>query len=416
MTGELGERTVTDERGRFIESPGAAHILERLAARRSDIAREICAYVQEAVPDRVDRGEDAAYQAGLLAAVEALLDYALEGIKHGPGYSASLPTEAMDQARRAARIGVGATVVLRRYVAGHRRLGELIVEEAEHAGLNGDNFALHALRQTQDVLLERLVAAIECEYDREHDHMAVSEQQRSGIVRALVRGEAASAAELAALGYEIASAWHIGLVIAGPGVEAALRCLESTPGFNATLAVSAGHGIFWVWLGVFSAEMPSVERVEAFLAEVCDISAAIGGPGHSMTGWLQTHREASAALLAVRGPRRLVRYSDKPLLIAALENETLRVWLEGFLAPLRRRPDGETLMRTMRAYIDAECNRSSAAAILKQEVRRQAIGDRLRTTERLLKRPIRTCLAELDAALCLEDMAAIGEPGHRTTL
>jgi DNA-binding PucR family transcriptional regulator len=99
-----------------------------------------------------------------------------------------------------------------------------------------------------------------------------------------------------------------------------------------------------------------------------------------------------------------VRYAESPLLVAALENETLATWLGEFLAPIRARPDGEDLLKTLRAYIDAECSRSSAAPVAK--VRRQTVGDRLRLAEKLLGCPLRTCLAELDVALRLADLSS----------
>jgi hypothetical protein len=96
-------------------------------------------------------------------------------------------------------------------------------------------------------------------------------------------------------------------------------------------------------------------------------------------------------------------YADRPLLAAVLESESLQASLWEFLAPLRSRPDGGAgLIRTLRAYLDAECNSSSAASALK--VRRQTVGNRLRLAEQLLERPLRSCLGELDVALRLADL------------
>jgi hypothetical protein len=98
-------------------------------------------------------------------------------------------------------------------------------------------------------------------------------------------------------------------------------------------------------------------------------------------------------------------HAARPLLAAALEDEALGASLVDFLAPLRSRPDGgAALLRTLRAYLDAECNGSSAASALK--VRRQTVGNRLRLVEHLLDRPLRSCLAELDVALRLVDLSA----------
>jgi hypothetical protein len=105
------------------------------------------------------------------------------------------------------------------------------------------------------------------------------------------------------------------------------------------------------------------------------------------------------------GSVKVTGHADRPLLAAALESESLQASLREFLAPLRRRPDGgAVLLRTLRAYLDAECNSSSAASALK--VRRQTVGNRLRLAEQLLGRPLRSCLGELDVALRLAVLAS----------
>jgi len=60
------------------------------------------------------------------------------------------------------------------------------------------------------------------------------------------------------------------------------------------------------------------------------------------------------------------------------------------------------LRRTLRALIDAECNRRAAAAAL--DIDRHTVESRLRTAERLLGRTLHTCLPELDIALHLEEL------------
>jgi DNA-binding PucR family transcriptional regulator len=78
-------------------------------------------------------------------------------------------------------------------------------------------------------------------------------------------------------------------------------------------------------------------------------------------------------------------------------------WLKDFLAPLRSYKDGGVgLLQTLRALIDAECNRRAAATAL--DIDRHTVESRLRTAEELLGRTLLTCLPELDIALRLEEL------------
>jgi DNA-binding PucR family transcriptional regulator len=130
---------------------------------------------------------------------------------------------------------------------------------------------------------------------------------------------------------------------------------------------------------------------------------AIGEPGRGIDGWRLTHYQAQEALgIAARKPEKFARYADDPLLAAALQHDRLARWLKGFLSPLDSRGDGPKLRQTLRAYIDAECNATSAAPLLK--ISRHTVESHVRAAEELLDRPLRTCLAELDVALRLEEL------------
>jgi DNA-binding PucR family transcriptional regulator len=371
-----------------------------LRLRLPEIVQAIYAHIQEAVTDPVG-GQDPTYQNGVLAAVAAVLDYCLEAIEHGPGWSGPIPPEAADQARRAARSGVSLGTVIRRYVAAHSRLGDFVAEEAEHIGLSGNGTALQHLRRTQEALLERLTATIAQEYDDEGEHMARQPaERRTEIVRRLLAEEPVDPVDLADLGYELDASWHLGVIATGAGIRDDLRRLKANLGCE-VLPVPCDGDTTCAWLGA-SRKLNLVEA-ERLLAVNQAATFALGGLGKGLDGWRQTHLEARGALLRARHqPEKVVRYADEPLLSAVLENDTLATWLREFLRPLRDRPDGAELLHTLRAYIDTECNRSSAAAVL--NVRRQTVGSRLHVAEDLLGRPLRTCLAELDTALHLTDL------------
>lgn len=362
-------------------------------------------HIQESVPDP-NSGQDPTYQAGLLRAVNDVLDYCLEAMEGGLGWSGPIPSEARAQARRAAAAGVSLGTVLRRYVAGHSRLGKFVEEEAEHIGLSTNGSALHHLRRAQELLLERLTEAIEQEYVQECERIACpSELRRTEIVKRLLAGEPVQSDELTEIDYELNTSWHVGVIATGDWVETALRRAKAELVCD-LLPASGDDGTTWAWFGLSkSLDITNVERALSTNGYAGG-PIAIGGVGRGPAGWRQTHREAQGAWLrALHRPDSVVRYADGPLLAAALESETLATWLIELLTPIQSRPDrGVALLETLRAYLDAECNCSCAASALK--VRRQTVGDRLRQAETLLGRPLRSCLAELDVALRLVDLAS----------
>jgi len=385
-----------------------AGIIERLEARCSEIEQAIYVRIQDAVPDPIS-GNDPEYQAGVHAAVTAVVGYSLEGIKHGPERSGPIPAAAVAQARRAARTGVSLGTILRRYVAGHGRLGEFIAEEAEHSGLSSGP-ALQHLHRTQETLLEHLTATIEHEYNQELS-AGFPEQRRAELVWRLLAGEPV---DPAGLDYELHASWHLGVVATGAGAEAALRSLK-TGLSRQFLCVPCGEETVSAWLGGRRLAVKDIERL--FPAKgTADVSLAIGEPGRGIDGWRLTHHQAQAAFgVLLCKSKRLTRYADCRLLAAALQNDTLtRSLKERYLTPLGSQVDGGAkLRRTLRAYINAECNATSAATPL--EVGRHAVEKRLRTAEELLGCPLRTCLAELDVALRLEELDEFAAPDDLPT-
>ena len=138
------------------------------------------------------------------------------------------------------------------------------------------------------------------------------------------------------------------------------------------------------------------------------VSFALGEPARGLDGWRLTHQQAQAALaVALRRPRRCTRYIDVALLATALKDQALAgALIEVYLAPLdRQRDGGVVLRRTLRAYLAAGRNVSSAAAAL--GVTRSTVESRLHTVEQSLGRLLPACLAELEVALGLEDL---GDP------
>jgi hypothetical protein len=390
--GDLG-CDVADSLGRV-----PARMVAPLRASRADIVQAIYARIQEAVPESV-ASQDPVYLTGVLDTIAAVLDYALDAIEHGPDQAGPIPEEAVAQARRAARAGVGLGTVLRRYFVAHSCLGEFIAQEARGVDASSEGVALRHLRKTQEALLERLIAAIEQEYDGECRLLERSSIERTTeIVHRLLADRPVDPAQIEELDYEIASSWHLAVISVGGELRSDLWRIKADLDCE-ILTVPGGEDTTWIWFG--AARKVEVADIQRIFDTDDKRSIAFGGEGMGMIGWRQTHREARSALLGAQlHSEGVARYADEPLLFAVLENQTVRAWLRDFLAPLRSASDGgKKLLKTLRAYLDAECNSSSAAAAL--GVRRQTVGTRLRAAEVLLDRPIHECLAELDVALNL---------------
>lgn len=377
-----------------------AEVLARLQLCRGEIVAAICAHIRDAVPDpTVDR--DTQYQLRLLLTVEALVGYSLEVIERLDACW-PIPLAVLEQARYVARIGMSLGVVLRRYQAGYHELIEIIADEAEQIGYSAGRARRH-LTQLYNPLIERITTAVEDEYLQEHKRMErACAQHRLEIVRRLL---VAQPVELAELGYELHSRWHLGLVATGTGAPEVLQQLKSRLGCE-LFTVPCGE-LVWAWLG--TERKLSVAELERLIDANgrTDFWLAVGEPGRGIDGWRETHQQALLALPSVRGdPRqKLVSYADSPhRLAAALQGGTLaRSFERKYLAPLASQRDGGVRLRqTLRAYIDLSCNVSSVSSSLK--LGRHTVERHLRTVETLIGSRLAACLTELDLALRLHEI------------
>lgn len=355
--------------------------------------------IRDAIPHPAGN-ENPDYEAGLLEAIAAIVNYSFDAIEHGPEWSGQIPPAAIAQARRAARVGVGVGTVQRRYFAGHRELGTFVSQEIERNGLSNNGQVIHHLRTTQEALLEHLTAAIEREYSQEQELIAGS--HRCAVVEKLLSGEQPDPAELTELEYEIDTAWHIGLIASGAGADQIVRTLRER--YTRRLLCVTLNGRVWAWLSVQNARTDEVDHLST--NGDGEMLLAVGEPGRGLDGWRLTHNQARAAFaIALRKPCNIARYAENRLLAAALQNDTLTSSLtQKYLLPLRGQTDGGTkLRRTLRTYIELECNATSASHRLK--VGRHTVESHVHTVEQLIGCSIRECLPELDVALRLEELS-----------
>lgn len=373
-----------------------AELVQRLRTRSAEIEDAIFNRVRAlALPAE---SEDPEYRAGLRATVAESVDYALTGIERGEESTEAIPPAAAAQARRAARSGVGLDTVLRRYAAGDRLVGEIIMDEAGRF----PNEALRQVLRTQSPHVDRLMASVASEYMAELELMRRSPTQRvAERVKRLLAGDAPFDAE--GLDYEF-EVWHLGLVVTGARADVAARTLAAGVNREA-LVVRRGDDSAWAWLG--GREPLEVSEVQRYLAAgvLGDVTLAAGEPRWGVDGWRLTHHEAQAAYqVALRRPQPLTQASSVILLAAVLRDEALAKSLrETYLVPLDEQGDsGLVLRETLRAYFAAGFNAATAAAAL--EIDRHTVQRRLRKVEEALGRLLPSCHAELEVALSLEEL------------
>lgn len=377
----------------------------QLRLRHEEIEQTLLVYVRETVPDRIG-DMDVEYALGLRAAVAAAIEYALTGIEQGEEWLAPIPLEALLQARRAVRGGVGLDTVLRRYIAGYTLLEDFVMDAVEALDV-GDAATVRRLRRAQATLLDRLMSAVADEYCAEQERGRRSSVQRLGErVQRLLVGEAIDLSELR---YEL-DAWHLGVIAVGDNAEQALRGMAAQIG-RAILAVPRGEKTVWAWLGD-RRKLAIADLATVLLAKLPpDVTLAIGEPAHGLNGFRLTHRQAEAAhLVAQRRPRSLTRYADVALLAFALRDEALaRSLVDIYLAPLDDPRKGYPVLRnTVRAYLAAERNATSTAAAL--GVARHTVESRIRKVEEQLGRLLPACMAEIEVALRLEELGCFVSP------
>jgi AcrR family transcriptional regulator len=154
-------------------------LVRRLRARRAEIDEAIFARISDQWFDRTG-SEDPEYVAGLRAAGVAALDYVLVGIERLGESLEPVPVAALEQARRAARTGVGLETVLRRYLAGYSVLASFVVQEAERAeqDLIPPTHGLREMLAEMSALVDRLITAVSRAYGEEIEGTGSSPARR----------------------------------------------------------------------------------------------------------------------------------------------------------------------------------------------------------------------------------------------
>jgi hypothetical protein len=374
-------------------------LISRMAEKRSELEASVLNRVY-GISDAPEPAEGE-YAEGLREAVRSALDHGYLVIERGPDRELPpVPPQLVVQARLAARSNVSLDLVLRRYLAGHTLFSDLLLAEGEAAQVPRSE--LKRLFRALASSLDRLLATVSGEYMRELSAYSKSNEERSTkLVEALLAGELLDPIDLR---YDI-NGWNLGLVASSPSVAAIVNPLAKTLD-RSTLQLDRGAGTLWVWLGGRRPFEPEEqEQIFERLQSLTLAPTGIGEPAQGLAGWRLTHRQALATMaLARRSKTPVLRYAEAPLLAFALQDDLLATSLRAlFLAPLEQERDsGVTAKQTLRAYLAASGNASSAAAAL--GVSRQTISSRLAMIEERLGRPLDSAWAEIATALRLDEI------------
>ncbi len=368
-----------------------AEIAAALAVMRPEIERnanDAIGRVEPSLPGDSQRE----YEHGIARAVQGVLDYVLAALAAGSTAVEPVPLVALDQARRAARMGVGLDTVLRRYAAGDRALRRAIAAELD----GRDESVADDVHTLADEAVDQAMGAAAAEFDAEIARLSEMADPRLILAIGLLQEEI-NATEID--GY-VLDRWHIGVVTESAVPKVGLLRLADSLGAQ-PLVVDSRRGQRWAWIG--KREPLSVAGVEATLMEIFQHRAAfgVGEPRRGLSGWRLTHTEArSAAELPNDGSRPVTRLREHILEAAVLGNQAFAESLIAtYIEPLEKEASkpAADLRRTVRAYLRSGQNANSAAQYL--GIDRHTVLRRVRKVEELVGEKVEDCSAQLDTAL-----------------
>ncbi|WP_250564021.1 helix-turn-helix domain-containing protein [Sphaerisporangium fuscum] len=366
-----------------------AELADRVEDVVGELADEIMEKVYDLVPNLDERARlqmDESMRQSAYGNVRASLQ-AFRHRRYGP---IEAPTDALEEARAAARAGLQLSDLLAMYRVGQQVCFDRCLRIAPSVYPDAKTCA-EALRIVSRFMFgytDGVMTDVAQVFERERDQYLRSRTQRKvQMIRDILDGSFFDAGEL---GYDLLRT-HVGVVAGGPGAHSALQGLIRDLGVR-SLSVAASGDTVWAWL--------ATERLTVPADVGGDLRIGIGDAQTGVGGFRATHGQAlAAAAVASRLDRTVCRYDEVCVEAAALGDErAARRFTERELGPLAA--DGvrnRTLRATILAYLRSAHNASSAAARL--GISDRTVAYRLRTCEELLGRPVSARAAELETAL-----------------
>lgn len=377
----------------------SAALAPQLRARFAEVEASLAGLVEGTTEGELADPLYRDYLDSLLATRPAVLAYALEVIELGERRAPDVPPAVLAAARLAARAGVSLDAVLRRYSAGHAFMSDILIAEAEQAGVS--HSTLRRLLHRQAALFDRLLEAVGEAHAREAARRpTTSAGWRHEYLEELLAGRQPSGKM--ELGYDLGG-HHLALIAKGEGSGEAMRGLAKR--LDRRLLADRGEGdpAWTCWLGGIR-PLRAEDALRALAANGSGQAVvALGEPGEGIAGWRLSHRQAKAALPVAERRRQPVRYAEVAVLASVMRDDLGTTSLRKlYLEPLEETRDGgRAARRTLRAYFAAERNVSSTAAAL--GVDRRTVRNRIRAVEELFGRPLNEFATDLETALRLAD-------------
>lgn len=369
----------------------------RLRASRGEIVRGILtrlpAHSRDPGPDLIEATGQGS------EVIRLAVDFAIETIESVDAAAPAVPQGIRALVRHEAGAGVPVETLYRQILVGYTVLSDFVVRDAGAQPCGVEH--LRDINWRLGGALDRLLSVVAGEHRSEMESArGVTEEQRraSHVRQLLVVGEQPVDHDTD-IGYSL-DGWHVGVVASGDEARAVALVRASELGRTSLLIEDDLGGELWAWIGgpapFTASETNSIVRPEVGR----DFVLATGEAGRGLEGWRRTHRQAIMAK-RVPGSAQVATYSDIALIAAARRDELLVAYMrETLIEPLSRDEMGMDLRDTLRAYIAASQNTSSAAHAL--GVTRRTVSNRLRVAEERLGRPLEQLLTEIDVALRLD--------------
>jgi hypothetical protein len=375
-----------------------ATLANRLRARFPELEASLAALIDAISAPH--EAPDPIYLDSLHGVRTAILEYAADVIEFGERRATDVPPAVRAGARLAARSGVALDTVLRRYSAGNAFIGDVLLEEAEHAKVTPS--ALRRVLHRQATLFSHLLEAVSEEHVREAKSRPTTPGAwRHTYIEGLLVGRLPNRG--VELDYDL-DGHHIGLMVKGEGAHDVTRELAKRLDRRLLAGSFEEESVWACWLG--GARPLETEQALRALGEIGlgQVLVGVGEPGEGLSGWRLSHRQAKAALpIAERRGQQIVRYGEVAVLASILRDDLGTISLRHlYLEPLEGGRDGGKVAReTLRAYFATERNISSTAATL--GVDRRTVTNRIRAIEDLFGRPLGDFATDLETALRLAD-------------
>ncbi|GAA5019824.1 PucR family transcriptional regulator [Kitasatospora paranensis] len=317
-------------------------------------------------------------------------------LRPGRPVPADLTAQILDVARDMVRRGVDERYLVQGYWRGHNLLWRYWMRAALAEPGSPEVLAasLDLAARSMSRFVDRTLAGVQKRVEHERDQLVGGmPARRLETVNLLLQGAPIAGERASArLGYDL-SRRHLALVLwHAPGMveqgelESAADAIAEAAGARRPLTVAAGISVLWAWIAV-PGQVDTKVLNEALIAAGTHARAAAGMPGDGPTGFRLSHQQALTAqrlTFRMHQPPRLTAYEDVQVVaMAAHDEDQAREFVASTLGELA--DAAPELARTLRVYLQEDCNASRAARRL--YTHRNTVLNRIARADALLPRP-----------------------------